>query len=250
MDNAMYIGLSRQETLQRELAVTANNVANIDTAGFKVESLMVQTDPEYLPTDTKGPPVDASSPLVKFVLDAGVARDFGQGALKETGGPLTLAIQGQGFFRITTPAGERYTRDGRFELDAQGRIVTATGQPLQGDGGDIVLDPAKGEPKIATDGTVSQQGQTVAKVAVANFTSLSALAKDGDGLYRNVSNVQPQASDTAKVLQGMLESSNVEPMIQMTRLIEVSRAYETITHQVSNLADLASEAVSRLGKVA
>src|SRR3954471_20344852 len=117
MDNTLYVGLSRQRTLQHELDVISNNVANVDTAGFKVESLMVQPDPHNLPARDAGPR------LVNFVLDSGVARDFGQGALKQTGAPLNLAVDGQGFFRIQTAAGERYTRDGRFGLDGQGRIV-------------------------------------------------------------------------------------------------------------------------------
>ncbi len=115
MDNTMYVGLSRQLTLQRELDVVANNVANVDTAGFKVESLMVQTDAEALPGG------DGSPPIVNFVLDQGVARNFSQGALKQTGAPLDVAIQGDGFFKVSAPGGERYTRDGRFSLDAQGR---------------------------------------------------------------------------------------------------------------------------------
>jgi flagellar basal-body rod protein FlgF len=243
MDNVMYVGLSRQEVLQRELAVVANNVANVDTAGFKVESLMVQTDPQRLPAGGDAPPV------VNFVLDAGVARDFSQGALKRQGGPLSVAIQGEGFFRINTAAGERYTRDGRFALDPTGRLVTATGEPVQGDGGDIVLDPARGEPSIAPDGTISQEGQVVGRLALVNFDSLSGLAKDGDGLYRNVSNLQPTPTTSAKVLQGMLETSNVAPIIQMTRLIEVTRAYESISRMVEAAGDLSSQTVSRLGRV-
>ena len=243
MDNVMYVGLSRQETLQRELDVVANNVANVDTAGFKVESLMVQTDPERLPSAGNAPPV------INFTLDAGVARDFSQGALKETSSPLNVAIQGAGFFKVSTPSGERYTRDGRFGMDSQGKLVTASGETVQGDGGDITLDPQKGAPKIASDGTVSQQGQTVGKIAVVTFSSMSGLAKAGDGLYRNVSNVQPQAADSVRIYQGMLEGSNVEPISQMTRLIEVNRAYDSVSQMVSQTGDLADQAVNRLGHV-
>ena len=243
MDNVMYVGLSRQQTLQRELDVVANNVANVDTAGFKVESLMVQTDPQRLPAAGDGPPT------VNFTLDAGVARDFSQGALKETGSPLNVAIQGEGFFRVATPAGERYTRDGRFGMDAQGQLVTASGETVQGDGGLITMDPQKGPPKIASDGTVSQQGQTVGKLAVVTFSSLAALAKSGDGLYRNISNLQPQPTDQARIRQGMLESSNVEPITQITRLIEVTRAYDSVSQMISSTGDLSSQAVNRLGHV-
>jgi flagellar basal-body rod protein FlgF len=245
MDNVLYVGLSRQMTLQRELDVISNNVANVDTTGFKLESLMVETDAEHLPVDA----ADTSLPNVNFSLDAGVVRDFSQGGLKETGGPLSMAIQGQGFFKVTTPRGERYTRDGRFQLDAQGRLVTASGDPVQGDGGDIVLDPLKGSPKVAADGTVSQENQTVGKIGVVTFSSLSALAKDGDGYYRNDSNLQPQAAPDALVRQGMLESSNVEPITQITRLIQVSRAYESIANMMDQTGQLSSSAVDRLGKL-
>jgi len=243
MDNTLYVSLSRQMALQHELDVIANNVANVDTAGFKVESLTMQEQPEALPADGSGPS------LVKFVLDSGVVRDFGQGALKETGGPLNLAIDGEGFFRITTAAGERYSRDGRFTMDAQGRIVTASGDPVQGDGGDIVLDPTRGEPKIAQDGTVSQRGQIVARISLVNFANLSALSKAGNGYYANVSNLQPQAASAARIRQGMLESSNVEPITQMTRLIEVTRAYENISKMIQNTADLSSKSIDKLGRL-
>ena len=243
MDNGEYVGLSRQTVLRRQLDVIANDVANTDTAGFKVESLIVQTDPQKLASAGDGPGV------VNFVLDAGVARNFGQGALKPTGAPFDMAIEGEGFFKIQTPDGERYTRDGRFAMDANGRLVSQSGQPLQGDGGDLTIDATKGPVKIAADGAISQGNSTIGKVAVVNFASLSALAKDGDGLYRNVSNIQPTASTTAKVVQGMVEGSNVDPISQITKMIEVSRAYESITNMMTQTSDLSSQTINRLGKL-
>jgi flagellar basal-body rod protein FlgF len=230
--------------LEHEIDVISNNVANSDTTGFKVEALTVQTDPERTM-------VDPTSPLlstVNFPLDTGVVRDFSQGDLKATGGALNLAIQGQGFFRISTTNGERYTRDGAFTLDAQGRIVTADGDPVQGDGGAITLDPLKGQPSISADGTVSQQGQIVGKVSLVNFATLSALTKQGNGLYSNDTNLQPQPV-TSQIRQGMLEQSNVQPILQITRLIQVSRAYEHVSQMMDQTSQLSSSAVDRLGKV-
>ena len=245
MDNVLYVGLSRQMVLEHEIDVISNNVANVDTTGFKVESLMVQTDSEHLP-------VDPTSPLlanVNFPLDAGVVRDFSQGELKATGGALNMAVQGQGFFRVQTANGERYTRDGAFTLNDQGQIVTAAGDTVLGDGGAITLDPLKGAPSISADGTVSQQGQTVGKIALVNFSSLAALSKDGNGLYSNSSNLQPQPTTTAQIRQGMLEQSNVQGITQITRLIEVSRAYENISQMMDQTAQLSSSAIDRLGKI-
>jgi flagellar basal-body rod protein FlgF len=123
MDNALYVGLSRQMTLRRELDIVANNIANANTTGFKVEELMVRTEPAK-PARTAG----GTNP-VKFVLDDGVARDFGQGALTQTGGDFDLALEGQGFFKVSTAGGERYTRDGRFTMNPDGKLVTQNGQP-------------------------------------------------------------------------------------------------------------------------
>jgi flagellar basal-body rod protein FlgF len=243
MDNVMYVGLSRQQTLQHEIDVIANNVANVDTTGFKLESLIVQSRPETLPSGGSGPST------VNFAYDAGVVRDFRQGSLKQTGAPLDVAVEGEGFFKVQGPSGERYTRDGRFSMDASGRLVGESGLPVQGDGGDIVLDPTKGAPKVGEDGTISQAGEVVGKIALVNFASLSALSKDGDGLYRNDSNLQPQAATSARVRQGMVEGSNVEPITQITRLIQVSRAYESIAKMVDQTGDLSARSIDRLGRI-
>ena len=243
MDNVLYVGLSRQMTLRRELDVIANNMANVDTGGFKVESLMVQAKTETLPGNGAAPSE------VNFVLDAGVARDFGQGALKQTGAPFDVAVDGEGFFRVSTARGERYTRDGRFALDGQGRLTTQSGEPVQGDGGDIVIDMAKGAPMIAPDGTISQGGAALGKLAVVNFASLSVLSKDGDGLYRNDTATQPQTASAARLRQGMVEASNVEPVTQITRMIEVSRAYESIVRMVDATGDLSTKSIDRLGRL-
>jgi flagellar basal-body rod protein FlgF len=244
MDNTMYVGLSRQMTLRRELDVLANNIANADTAGFKVEALMIGTEPRNLPAGERG------RSTIQFALDSGVARDFTQGSLKRTDAPFDLAIEGQGFFQVSAPAGQRYTRDGRFGIDPQGRIVNASKLPvLDASGGEITLDPQKGQPSIGPDGTVSQKGEVVGKIGVFRFPSLSNLSKDGDGLYRNDANLQPDAAPDARVRQGMVETSNVAPVVQITRLIEVSRAYESIARMMNATADLSSRSVERLGRV-
>lgn len=246
MDNVLYVGLSRQMVLQHEMEVIANNVANVDTTGFKVEALMVQTDPEKVQnTPGGGSPLNNS---VNFPLDAGVVRDFTQGELKRTGSDLDLAVQGKGFFRINTANGDRYTRDGAFTLDAQGRIVTADGDPVQGDGGDIILDPKKGPPSISADGVVSQQGAVIGKVALVSFDNLAALTKQGDGQFSNDSNLATVPAD-GKVRQGMLEQSNVQPILQITRLIQVSRAYENVSQMMDQTGQLSTNAIDRLGKL-
>ena len=243
MDNALYVGLSRQMTLRRELDIVANNIANANTTGFKVEELMVRTEPAK-PARTVG-----GSYPVKFVLDDGVARDFGQGALAQTGGDFDLALEGQGFFKVSTAGGERYTRDGRFTMSPDGKLVTQNGQAvLDEGGGEILLDPLKGPVKVARDGTVSQGAERSGKIAVVRPTDLAAFRKDGDNLYRNTTNDTPQAAPNAAIHQGMLEASNVQSITQITKLIEVSRAYESMAKMMDQTAELSRSAVERLGK--
>jgi flagellar basal-body rod protein FlgF len=243
MDNAIFVGLSRQMLLEREMDITANNLANVDTVGFKFESMISNEDPVTMPTPGQTPT------SVKFVAGVGVARDFTEGSLTQTGSPLDVAIEGRGFFQINTAAGARYTRDGRFRVDATGTIVDQDGDPVDGGGGAIVLDPKKGPVSIAATGDVSQQGQNVGKISMYNFDSLSALSKDGNNQYRNDSNLTPTAVTNASMRQGFLEQSNVDPVRQITRLIEVNRAYDAMNSMLGATDDLSTSAVQRLGAV-
>jgi flagellar basal-body rod protein FlgF len=244
MENALYVGLSRQMVLRREMDIIANNVANVDTTGFKVESLMLKTQPSEPARTNPGPRP------VKFVAADGVARDFGQGSLRKTDAMLDLAIEGQGFFRVQGEAGERYTRDGRFRTDDRGRLVTQQGQAVLDDGGgEIVIDPEKGPVAVAADGTMSQGDERVGKVALVAFANAGALEKAGYNQYRNTSNLQPQPATEARMRHGMLEGSNVNSVLEITRMIEVSRAYEQTSRMMDSEAELARRAVERMGRV-
>lgn len=243
MDNAIYVGLSRQMLLERELDVAANNLANADTTGFKFEEMIAKSD--SVPT----PSANGTPNLVTFVAADSVARDFGQGPLTQTGSPLDVAINGKGFFQVSTSSGPRYTRDGRFQLDPTGKLVTQSGDAVQGSGGDIQLDPKKGPVAIAANGDISQAGQTVGKLQVVSFDTLSALSKDGNNQFRNDSNLVATPSTSAVIRQGMLEGSNVQPVVQITRLIEIARAYDSISSMMGDTGNLSQSAIQRLGAV-
>jgi flagellar basal-body rod protein FlgF len=244
MENAAYVGLSRQMTLRRELDIVANNIANADTTGFKVEQLLVGTEVGERARNA------FIRPSASFVLDKGVGRDFGQGALEQTGRSLDFAIEGEGaFFKLQDGAGEAYTRDGAFTLNAEGQLTTEGGAAVLGDGGPIILDRALGEPAVGPDGTISQNGQLTGRLSVVRFDTLSVLEKGGDGLYRNASNTTPVEATDARVRQGMLEGSNVNPILEITNLIEIQRAYESISRMIENTNDLSRRSVERLGRV-
>jgi flagellar basal-body rod protein FlgF len=245
IDNTLYVSLSRQMVLRREFDLLANNIANVDTAGFKVESLMLAEDAERPRASAR-----SMERPITFVADAGVGRDFGQGSLKPTGAPFDLAISGDGFFQVSTAQGDRFTRDGRFAMDADGRLVTAAGDPvMSSEGSEIVLDARLGAPHIAGDGSVSQDGQVLGRVGVFRFANLGALSKTGDNLYSNTAQLPPEQANDARVVQGSIEGSNVPAILQMTRLIEVSRAYESAAKMMAQVQDLSSQSIQRLGKI-
>ena len=244
MDNALFVGLSRQVILRREMEIIANNIANMDTTGFKVESMMQRTNPAE-PAVTLGGPRP-----VKFVAPDGVARDFGQGVLTKTGGELDMAIEGKGFFQVQTPDGPRYTRDGRFMTDGTGRLVTQAGQAVLDDGGgEITIDAEKGQVSLGADGSLSQGDEQVGKVGMFAFANPGALEKAGDNLFRNSSNLAAAPSTEARLRQGFLEGSNVKPVLEITRMVEVSRAYESTAKMMDSEAELSRRTVERLGRV-
>jgi len=248
MDNTLYVGLSRQAVLQRALDVAANNIANQDTVGFKVEELTSRTDPISPP---KSP---SNLSPVNYVLDTGVARDFGQGELSQTGNPLDVALQGPGFFTVQTANGPRYTRDGRFTLDPQNQIVDQRGEPVLSNAGTpIVVNPQQGQVMIAKDGSVSQsangQSTQIAKIGVVQFANLSALSKQGGNQYAETSGQPPVPVTTTPMMQGMIEHSNVQPVKEVTSLIAISRAYDRMQDIMSSTQDLSSKAVDALGQL-
>jgi flagellar basal-body rod protein FlgF len=244
MDNALYVGLSRQMVLRREMDIIANNIANLDTNGFKVEMLRQKTEPGS-PAQTFGGPKP-----VKFVAPDGIGRDFGQGVLVKTGATLDLAVDGQGFFQVQGKAGPGFTRDGRFTIDSTGKLVTQGGLPvLDEGGGEIVIDAEKGPVAIGPDGSMSQGAERVGKIGVFAFANQGALEKTGDNLYRNASNLAPEKAENATVRQGYLETSNVKPIIEISRMVEVNRAYETTSKMMDSTADLSRRSIERLGRI-
>jgi len=249
VDNANYVALSRQITLQRELDISANNLANMNTTGFKFEQLLVHSQfgaPAY---------DDPIRTPANFAYDSGVGRNFGQGTFQQTGAPLDLAIDGDGaFFELQGPQGSLYTRDGAFTLDAAGTMMDANGYPVMGDGGPITLDPKKGEPVISNDGIISQffQGQSerVGKLSIVRVADMSDLKKEGDGTYSLTSNATAVPAGDARVRQGMLEASNVNPMTEITHLVQINRAYQSLASIIEQNSQLNRTAVERLGRVA
>lgn len=241
MDNALMLALQTQRVLQRRMDVAANNLANVATAGFKADGLVLE---EVHDTDASA---EEDPTEIRFVRDIGLMRDMSQGPIAMTGNPLDVAIEGDGFFMVEGPSGPLYTRDGAFTLTGEGRLVTTDGRAVLNSGGaPIVFDPQGESPSIGRDGAISVAGVEVGRIGVASFAAPGALSKVGDNLW----DAQDQATGTFEgvVVQGAIEGSNVRPVTELTRLIEISRAYQSAAKIVSGADELRQRAIERLGR--
>ncbi len=149
MQNAILVGLSRQVALAREMDVVANNIANLNTTGYKADGSVFE---EYLSSPARA---DLTGTRVSFVQDRGMWHNMSQGAAEHTGNPLDVAIDGPGFLVVQTPQGDRYTRNGSMQINATGQLVTSDGYPVLGDGGPITLQANDSQLSISRDGTIS-----------------------------------------------------------------------------------------------
>ena len=243
MDNTLLVSLSHQLASYRAMDVIANNIANMSTPAFKREEAQFQEYVEQLPL-AEG---QTQPQTLTFVQDAGITRDMSMGQLQRTNAPLDLAINGKGYFEIQTATGSRYTRDGHFALDAQGRLVTASGDAVMGDGGELTITPDDGDVHIAADGTVSGRLGQLGKLKVVDFADDRALTKEGANLYTTTQTAQPV--DNANIEQGTIETSNVQPVVEISHMLEVLRAYQATASLTQSQEDLMRQAIDKLGSV-
>lgn len=230
MENAGYIALSRQMALTREMDVIANNLANVTTPAFKGQTMRFQ---EFLDRAKDGT-------NLSYVEDTAAPRDWREGPLTATGNPLDVAIHGDGFFVVSTPAGDRYTRKGHFEIDAKRQLVSSGGEVIQGDSGPITIPEDALDVTVAEDGTVSSkspgttQTTTLGKLRVVNFADPQALQEEAAGLYKAAPSATASPVASPDLVQGTLEQSNVQPIIELTRMMRVSRDYEAAQQLVQS----------------
>ncbi len=215
MEAAGYTTLTRQSGLLREMQLVANNIANAATTGYRQEGLIFS---EYVKRTGDGGSVS---------MAYGNARNISglQGPLNQTGGTLDLAIEGDGFFLIETPAGERLTRAGAFSLSAAGDLVTADGfRVLDAGGAPVFIPPDATGFGLSPDGTLSSDGRPLAQIGLVQPADGAVLMREDGVMFRAEGGFAPQ--ENARILQGFLEGSNVDPIGQIARMIEVQRAYE------------------------
>jgi flagellar basal body rod protein FlgG len=254
--SAMVVGM------QRQMALT-HNIDNLDTPGFK--QILVSMD-DFMETPISAPNQSSSTPALPAVLQSrgfnklsrigdlglgvmanGEKTDFSQGALQLTSRPLDVAIQGNGFFRVSTIAGERYTKDGRFIKDATGILKTVDGNNVMAEGGGNITLP-DGEVSIGADGQITVDGVDVAKLGVAYFEKPEeTLTRDGPNTFTGTG---AQTSSTKfQVVQGSVETANADLTQIMTQMIQTSRAYEAAQRLVQTQDELLGRSINTLGRL-
>jgi flagellar basal-body rod protein FlgF len=252
VENTLLVGLSRQMVLERQLDVVANNVANVNTNGFKADQQLFE---EYLNSGAHEDNFKGADRRVSYVQDRGTYRDFSQGAMQRTGNPLDIAVSGQGFLTVQTAAGERYTRDGNLQKNNLGQLVTAAGDPVLGTGGPIVFQPTDHDINISPDGTVtvvegSNRTDSIrGKLRIASFADPKSVQKQGNNLYAAIGGAAPQQDLTTTVQQGFVEKSNVSAVSEMSHMVEVTRAYSQIASMLQTQSDMRKNAIEKLADV-
>jgi len=255
MDNALLIGMSRQTALQRELDVVANNIANINTTGFKADGAVFA---EYLNKNASSGGFAAADRRMSFVQDRMSWHDMTAGTVQSTGGPLDVAIDGEGMLVVQTDRGERYTRNGALQLNNLGEVVTTAGDKVMGENGPIVLQTTDRDIVIAKDGTIKvregtslNSDSTRGKLRLVTFDNAQQLQKDGASTFAAPDGVTPVPLPDAKahVVQGAIEKSNVRPVIEMTRMIELTRAYTDVASILQQQGDMRKNSIQQLAEV-
>lgn len=245
MGNSGYISLSLATSLERSMDATAHNLSNASTAGFKAFRPVFAS----VSSETEA----AAGDIINYVEDRGSYLDTMQGALVPTGNPLDLAITGSGWFGFETGAGDiAYGRVGQLLVDTQGRITTATGQALLDAGGaPIALPDTAGELSIAEDGTITGgEGEALGQIGVFDVDFDTVMQPIGNGLYLSpLGEDAAQPAQGSRVSQGFVELSNVEPVIEMTRLITIQRAYEGALRLINEEDGLTKQSIQKLGRV-
>lgn len=240
MTNPIYVLLSKQTGLRRQVDLIANNVANLGTTGFKREGMVFAQHVERL--DVEGRRLAQAEDRASFT-------DHAQGPLTQTGNALDVALEGDGFLAVEAGDGTAYTRDGRLSVNPAGELVTVTGHRVLDEGGAPVLIPAEAAPLTITgEGMIaSVDGQQLGRLGVFALDD-DRLRRDPDGLFRAEGEAEPRPAETTRVVQGFIEGSNVGPVRELVDLIEAQRAYERGQDMIASEDERVRRAVETLGR--
>jgi flagellar basal-body rod protein FlgF len=238
MENSLYVGLSSQVALEAKMALVSNNIANMNTPGYRGQNIVFE---EYLSSQRR------MKEDVSLVYDYGQFQNADAGPIKQTGNPLDVALVGPGFMGIQTPEGVQYTRSGNFILNELGELVTPRGLRVADQGGGTITIPDDAKwVSIDQKGVVSTDQGEIAAIMMAEFENYQLVEPQGNGLYATEQPAQPAAG--TKMLQGRIEGSNVQSVVEMTRMIEVTREYQSMQRMVQSEHERLRTAIQRMLK--
>ena len=240
---ALYIASTGMGAQERNVEVISNNIANINTTGFKAEEMLFE---EFVGSVARDNDFIGTDQPVSFVQDWATIHDMSPGAIVHTGSTLDVALEGEGFFAVQTPAGERWTRSGAFQIDSEGLLVNLDGYPVMGSGGEIRFESNETDIMIDSNGAVSTNVGAKGSIRIVEFANPQDLAREGDNLY---SGGTPLANADTRAVQGAIEKSNVSGVGQMTEMIRVQRAYQSLASMMERQADVRTQAMKRLGSL-
>ncbi len=237
MENSIYLGLSRQVVLRNNMDIIANNVANVNTPGYRAQNLLFA---EHI-SDPRGGDDELS-----FVYDVGQYKNTLPGPVHVTGNPLDVSLEGPGFFGIAGPDGKTYySRAGNFTLTADGMLMTQAGHPVADSGGSPISIPANStEIEIDNKGAISNQEGQIGQLMVVEFENPQDLKPYGDNLYATDEAGKP--SEETVVKQGQVEGSNVLAVIEITRMIDTLRNFQSMQQVLTTENERLRTAIQRL----
>ncbi|HEX4408521.1 MAG TPA: flagellar basal-body rod protein FlgF [Xanthobacteraceae bacterium] len=253
MENALLVGLSRQMVLMNELDVVANNIANVNTSGYKADNALFG---EYLMPRASDQSFSGRDRRIDFVQDRATWIDMSAGSIEHTGNPLDVALEGNAFLTVQNAQGQtRYTRNGSLSINAQGQLVTMGGDQVIGSSGPITFQSSDNDIVISATGVISvRQGNGTAdtprgSLSLVTFDKPGRLQKDGAGTFTAPADMTAQpASPNTKVVQGAVEKSNVNGVTQMARMIEITRSYTDIATILQQQSEQRRNALAQLSQ--
>lgn len=233
-------------TQRDRMDVLTNNLTNADTTGFKSDSLILSNFRDMMIEMVNGTRPGAKVGMLgNGAHNDRVVTSFKQGNVENTGRALDFALEGDGFFVVNTPAGERYTRDGSFSVSSDGYLLSSGGYYVQGENGRIRV--GSGELAVDRQGNVSVDKVRTDRLRIVRFEDAASMRKDGDNLY--TSRQAPQRDTETKVMQGFLEGSNVEISGELANMLSVSRSYETNQRVLRMVDSTLEKTVNEVGRV-
>jgi flagellar basal-body rod protein FlgF len=252
MENALLVGLSRQMALSHELDIVANNIANLETTGYKADNALFA---QYLMPKASDDQFTGSDRRISFVTDRASWIDFSTGAIQRTGNPLDVAIQGNAYLAVQTPRGVRYTRNGALLTNAAGQLVTSEGYQVLGDSGPITFQNGDHDVIISPSGIITvREGNSTGdsprgRLQLVAFDQQNRLQKDGGSTFEAPPGVNPTAPALGtSIVQGAIEKSNVNAVAEISRMMQITQSYNDIASVLQQQSDQRKNALTQLSQ--